>query len=135
MFKSNLKNYGFWIGVIVAIIILIAQQLFFILRVDWKKKAQEAHDASQLMTHVEQLTSNLKSVDTKLQLLEATNKDVEDEERAESVDETKSLKKKRRASLALKIGFTLFMMALFVAALFLRHFLENKLPDSSSIDL
>ena len=40
MLNTELKNFGFWIGIFTAIILLVTQQTIYILRVDWKKTAE-----------------------------------------------------------------------------------------------
>lgn len=41
MLKTSLQLYGFWIGLIVGDLVLIAMQIVYVYRIDWIEEAQK----------------------------------------------------------------------------------------------
>jgi Na+-driven multidrug efflux pump len=39
MLGTGLKSFGFWIGIMVALVLLVVMQTIYIVRIDWKKIA------------------------------------------------------------------------------------------------
>ena len=58
LFKTNLKSYGFFIGVFIGLVTLIILQVYYIVRIDWIEKAKEAHEFAKVKPTDEEISNN-----------------------------------------------------------------------------
>ncbi len=62
LFKTNIKAYGFFIGVFIGLVVLIILQVIYIFRIDWIQKALEAHEFAKVKPVNEESNNDIQMI-------------------------------------------------------------------------